>query len=193
MALSLLFSRSFSLSLSLATNRPHGYCFIAYSILRRGCVGTSRTQLCIRNALTRPCRHFHPIVCEMLVFLSLFLNEEDEDETVKCARKWRIGSKANESRYFETLFFALSVPVFFPLSLSFTLTVFFTLLLLLHFSPPILPSRSRWSRWPLRPSVCPLSLSLKALYTHCTVYIMRCVHGTLKKAAGAIRWQLFHI
>lgn len=91
-------SRSLSLSLSLATNRPHGYCFIAYSILRRGCVGTSRTQLCIRNALTRPCRHFHPIVCEMLVFLSLFLNEEDEDETVKCARKWRIGSKAKQQR-----------------------------------------------------------------------------------------------
>lgn len=86
----LSFSLSFSLSRGFATNRPHGYCFIAYSILRRGCVGTSRTQLCIRDALTRPCRHFHPVVRDACISLSLSLNDEDEDETVKCARKWRI-------------------------------------------------------------------------------------------------------
>lgn len=64
-------------------------------------------------------------------------------------------------------------------------------LALIHFSP-LFPV----ARWPLctRPFVC-LSVrlsSLKALYTLRSVY-MRCVHGTLKKAAGAIRWQLFHI
>lgn len=36
----------------------NGYCFIAYSILWCDCVGTSRTQLCIWNALTRPRRRF---------------------------------------------------------------------------------------------------------------------------------------
>lgn len=113
---------------------------------------------------------------------------------------------SSESRHFETLWSSLSLslgsypPFHLPLSFFlffFSFTVFSDRLsspislALIHFSP-LFPV----ARWPLctRPFVR-LSVrlsSLKALYTHRSVY-MRCVHGTLKKAAGAIRWQLFHI
>lgn len=57
-------------------------------------------------------------------------------------------------------------------------------------------SLRRFARsYPLSSGPCAApSLSLKALYTHCAAVYTRCVHGTLKKkAAGSIRWQLFHI